>query len=309
MRPMASATNRPTVRPEPQPYVGKETAAPEKTPIQADYEALKRFSYRDISDRPSVYEEPGTGRARPPKEGDTSKGSDGRPDFSTNKDAVVVYASNLLNLTTARENKEACCNLYSVMIDGKRHYFTGEIFVGEMDNVIAPYLSDVQWEKLATALQGAINFQLVQYEGFMHSHPYYSKSNEYSGGTGDSLVALLSGDIYLTTPDGHIFDLTREQALFGGLFTDPGSMNLTQFLTGGLIDPPEVPYHDLHSIDTTQTATYNTLVHHDIPGAIRQALLNNRDNLSELLGFDIEEAARQLGIDIVELLSQLNLYT
>ncbi len=218
--------------------MAKETAAPEKTPIQADYEALKRFSYRDISDKPSVYEEPGTGRTRPPKEGDTSKGSDGRSDFSTNKDAVIVYASNLLNLTTARENKEACCNLYSVMVDGKRYYFTGEVFIGEYGNVVTPYLADSLWERLYVYLVGLSYFNPVKYEGFMHSHPYSSSSESFSNP--DSVVAFLSGDIYLTTQSGRIKKLTAKEA-WDSKFSNP----------------PSKSYNGLSSIDTTYVRNIN----------------------------------------------------
>jgi hypothetical protein len=304
IRPAASATAARTTNAGNKPDLGKQPV--KSRPIVKPSEFMPN-AYTDTygeyprsygAARPVTDSQPSTdhgsdaGRTWTPKDEDTSKNGDyDQYNVSPNKAAVIVYASNLLNLITAQENKEACCNLYSVIIDGKKYYFTGDVYIGEVDNVIAPYLSDIQWESLEAVLQGAVDFKLVQYEGFMHSHPYYGSSNKYSGGTGDSLVALLSGNIYLTTPDGHIFDLTRKQAI------------------SGLSDPPEVPYHNLNSIDTTQIATYINTLHHDIPAAIRQALLNNMDNLSELLGFDIEEAARQLGIDIVELLSQLNLYT
>ncbi len=327
MRPMAGASNRPTVRPEAQPYFGKETAALEKTPIQADYEALKRFSYRDISDRPSVYEEPGTGRTRPPKEGDTSKGSDGRPDFSTNKDAVIVYASNLLNLTTARENKEACCNLYSVMIDGKRHYFTGEIFVGELDNVIVPYLSDALWEWENTFLNGLLDSKRITYEGFMHSHPYDNVSDTYSGGIGDTAVAMLSGNIYLTTPKGHIYDLVRPEEIINELLRAKGgimSSALTQApanakdvkdyqdaliaLKGWFKNPPEVPYNNLHSVDTTGISIYNQVYDRNMPKVIINLVQRYWEKEHGPLGFDLYEAYKNPGYLFDELRQQLGLF-
>jgi len=226
-----------------------------------------------------------------------------------NMDDAVLNASNMLNLTTARLNKEACCNLYSIVLDGETYYFTGEIFVGEIDNVIAPYLSDIQWETLEAKLNGLLDFRSVQYEGFMHSHPYYDYSNKYSGGTGDSLVALLSGNIFLTAPDGAIYNLTEQQVRYGELFTNPGNMSLLQFLTGGLIDPPEVPFHNLQSIDTTPFAKRNWGMKHDVPKAIWQAIQNNIEKVFGPLGYDLYEAAQQFGIDAAELLSQLNLYT
>lgn len=187
------------------------------------------------------------------------------------KDFAVQNASGVLNYTTALENKESCCNLYSVVIDGKTHYFTGEVFVGKRHNVINPYLTDASAEKEIVFIDGLLDSKLIKYEGLIHSHPYSNRRNAFSGKMGDAAVATLSGDIYLTTADGNIYLLSRPDNLFedvlssggtllhsslNGIESDPADteryLDAWQALEDWYIDPPTNVYKEgLHTTITT----------------------------------------------------------
>jgi hypothetical protein len=337
IRPAASATAARTTNAGNKPDLGKQPV--KSRPIVKPSEFMPN-AYTDTygeyprsygAARPVTDSQPSTdhgsdaGRTRTPKDEDTSKGVYEPFSLSLDKDSVIEYASSVLNITTARENKEACCNLYSVVIDGKKYYFTGEIFVGELDNVIEPYLTDALWELEDLFVDGLLDLKYVKYEGFMHSHPYYSGSDQYSGGIGDTGVAMLSGNIYLTTPTGNIYDLTRPDDLLQNFVNAADKLSLLELLflqntdtdtysaalsalKNWFNDPPEVPYNDLHSIDTTNTSINNEKIDHNIPKVIMDIIQRYWEKEYGPLGFDLYEATQKFGSDFIDILSQLNLY-
>lgn len=207
------------------------------------------------------------------------------------KDYAVLNASNMLNLMTAQENKETCCNLYSAVINGRRVYFTGEVFVGNQFNVVVPYLADALWEKQEVLAGKVYDLEGIRFEGFMHAHPYNKYSNTFSGGIGDAAVALLSGEIYLTTPDGNIYDLTRPEDILDAIYigfaeymnsimaqTPMKSADAMDYLNAWedflkwYNNPPEMPYNGLRSIDTTKISIKDDAIYHDLLEIIQQII-------------------------------------
>ena len=280
------AASRPTVRPEAQANLGKNIIADltAASPIGAEYGTGLHMPHPSLSERPFT---------------DNASGTGGKPQPSTivplssyDKDITVRLASSLLNLTTAEENKEACCNLYSATINGEKVYFIGEVFIGNKFDVVVPLFTNALWEMQHVLAGELYDLEDIQYEGFMHSHPYNDYSNSFSGGLGDALVALILESIFLTTPGGNIFELTRPKDVLNQIFSTAGRL-MTSVLTKAPINisdiinifdslnafsdwftnPPEVPYNDLQSIDTTGISAYNTDdIVHDNKSMIQQIL-------------------------------------
>ena len=242
----------------------------------------------------------------------------------TSLDDIVVYASNYLNYTTAWANREACCNLYSVVMDGKKHYFTGNIFTGEYENVIEPYTTDALWEYENVFMQGLNNLKFVTYEGLMHTHPFNNFSEGFSGAPGDATVALLSGNIFLTTPKGNIYNLARPDdmlleilsgamGLIGSALTnqqvDPAAVNSYLDAWNTLFDwsanPPTIPYKNgLHSIDTTGISQFGNGPARNLPKVITQIIQRYIEREIGPLGFNLYEEAQKLGSELGGLFQQ-----
>lgn len=130
--------------------------------------------------------------------------------FFDSFDDLTMAAGNIISRKTNDDDLEHCCNLYSYEVNGKRKYFYGHVFDGMHDNVILPYLTDVQTElKQKRREYKKDNFE---YHGVIHSHPYSSTGSYEGFSLGDRLTAILSGNMYLRSPTGKEYAINREQA-------------------------------------------------------------------------------------------------
>ena len=131
------------------------------------------------------------------------------------RDETVLNACGALCAMTARLSRECCCNLYSTEENATTSYFTGEAFAGGTSDVVVRFLTDALFERIRTVSRTGA--RRVRFIGFIHSHPYSARRERADGGYedgfshADCIVARLTGAIYMVSPDGRIYALTREE--------------------------------------------------------------------------------------------------
>ena len=140
------------------------------------------------------------------------------------EEKLFTYMGSMLNYWSAESNQEHMCNIYSIHLnDGTTEYIAGPVYTGKHDNVILPYLLYSSGEAGLVELSEEYAGVDIQYEGMLHSHPYCSGHENDKFSSGDAAVALLSGRIWLTAPNGTVYALERGRAVeaFGAsLFRD-----------------------------------------------------------------------------------------
>ena len=140
------------------------------------------------------------------------------------EEQLFTYMGSMLNYWSAESNQEHMCNIYSIHLnDGTTEYIAGPVYTGKHDNVILPYLLYSSGEAGLVELSEEYAGVDIQYEGMLHSHPYCSGHENDKFSSGDAAVALLSGRIWLTAPNGIVYALERGRAVeaFGAsLFRD-----------------------------------------------------------------------------------------
>ena len=142
----------------------------------------------------------------------------------SSEEKLFTYMGSMLNYWSAESNQEHMCNIYSIHLnDGTTEYIAGPVYTGKHDNVILPYLLYSGAEAGLMELSEEYVGVDIQYEGMLHSHPYCSGHENDKFSSGDAAVALLSGRIWLTAPNGIVYALERGRAVeaFGAsLFRD-----------------------------------------------------------------------------------------
>ena len=142
----------------------------------------------------------------------------------SSEEKLFTYMGSMLNYWSAESNQEHMCNIYSIHLnDGTTEYIAGSVYTGKHDNVILPYLLYSGAEAGLMELSEEYVGVDIQYEGMLHSHPYCKGHENYQFSWGDAAVALLSGRICLTAPNGTVYALERGRAVeaFGAsLFRD-----------------------------------------------------------------------------------------
>jgi len=135
-------------------------------------------------------------------------------DEYASEEEMLSNMGSTLNRLTEVSGQEHMCNLFKVTErDGTVKYVTSAVRTGMDNNVILPYITTglLGTDLLAKGIEN-IGGKNVEYLGMLHSHPqwYNNTQDNDQFSWGDSLVAALSGKIYLTTPHGEVYALERE---------------------------------------------------------------------------------------------------
>ncbi len=126
---------------------------------------------------------------------------------------IFTYMGSVLNYCTAESQQEHMCNIYSIHLeDGTTEYAAGPVYTGMHDNVILPYLLYTGAEMGLREIMEEYAGTEIQYEGMLHSHPYCKGHEDDKFSEGDAVVALLSGKIWLTAPNGTVYALEKGRA-------------------------------------------------------------------------------------------------
>ena len=127
---------------------------------------------------------------------------------------MLSYMGSMLNRFTEVSDQEHMCNLYKItQKDGTVKYAAGEVHTGMSNNVILPYIEKLIYDADYLYLSLTESGAKVEHLGLLHSHPQRwngEDNDEFS--LGDGLVAAISGKIYLTTPEGNLYALSRRDA-------------------------------------------------------------------------------------------------
>ena len=130
------------------------------------------------------------------------------------QEEFFTYTGSALNYWTVQSNQEHMCNVYSMHFDdGTVEYFAGQVYTGMHDNVVLPYLLYSSVEAEVAELSQEYTGAEIQYKGMLHSHPYCKGHENYHFSWGDAAVALLSGKIWLTAPNGTVYAHEKGKAM------------------------------------------------------------------------------------------------
>ena len=144
----------------------------------------------------------------------------GKDAYISPNDAAKAFGKDA-NTLTKNTGNEHMAAMYSVDVFGNRVYFNGNIYAGENNNVVAPFLLT----STAGALLEKATLGGIQYEGFTHTHPddgangnwnwLFSdfQSNGIWSGGGNQGAAILAGRCYMVDQAGNTYLLDRTNAL------------------------------------------------------------------------------------------------
>ncbi len=174
----------------------------------------------------------------------------------SSEEKLFTYMGSMLNYWSAESNQEHMCNIYSIHLDdGTTEYVAGPIYTGKHDNVILPYLLYSGAEAGLMELSEEYAGVDIQYEGMLHSHPYCKGHENYQFSWGDAAVALLSGRIWLTAPNGTVYALERGRAVeaFGAsLFRDTAFGKTNKGTIDAIRAPENYLVPNVRGYDVTQ---------------------------------------------------------